>query len=71
MNPELKNCFSCKYSKGISKGYEQRSFPEHVDFREEPSPICMADEPNPEECDIWMLKELSYNLQCSSWEFRK
>lgn len=64
-NPELKNCFSCKHWDSWYDG-EQDEY-----YRTPRVPVCMADDPDPTECDIESMKINFYNLQCSSWEFAK
>jgi len=64
-NPELKNCFTCKYCRGWSKsedgvdvGCGTIMFPNYPD--------CEAEVVD---YDIEILKSVNYNLQCTSWEF--
>ncbi len=64
MNPELKNCFTCKHLKGwlesedgVDVGVGILPYPNYPD--------CAAD------VDGWDIEEIkgaNYNMQCSEWE---
>ena len=67
MNPELKNCFTCKHLKGWleSEGHEGRVYSESFFIPGPNYPDCAADTDG---WDIEDIKRANYNMQCSSWE---
>lgn len=63
-NPELKNCFTCKHSKGWLDGEETNGYY----YREPNYPDCIADGLSIRDWNIELIKELNYNMQCEKWE---
>ena len=60
MNPELKNCWTCKHLKGWKEG--ERDF----DYQNPPYPDCEYCEPC--DWDLDTIKDVNYNMQCEHWE---
>lgn len=63
-NPELKNCFTCKHLKDWETSEEYHDY--GVGYGREPNyPDCAV------ECGEWdieLIKDVQYDMQCSSWE---
>lgn len=63
-NPELKNCFTCKNSKGWLESTEGTDV--GVGIIPDPNyPDCAADVDG---WDIESIKSVNYNMQCEKWE---
>lgn len=66
-NPKLKNCFSCKHSKGWTNEYEQRDSYGRLEIYEPPIIDCNIEDCD-EERDIETLKAISYDMRCFYYE---
>lgn len=66
-NPKLKNCFSCRHSKGWDKEYEQTDEYGRVELYEPPSIVCNVKDCD-EERDIETLKSINYDMRCYYYE---
>lgn len=61
-NPELKNCFTCKYLKGWVEGEKDY----HHGYWNPNYPDCDVNEGD--HWDIEQIKDNKYDMQCESWE---
>lgn len=70
MNPELKNCFSCKNLKGWKEGYEHEVHADWGTYKEPQSPMpdCGANESNSYAWSLELIKEKNYAMECGDWE---
>lgn len=66
-NPELRNCFTCKYLKGWLQSEEHYDY--GTGYGQEPNyPDCTAISTDMQDWNIESIKNENYNMQCSEWQ---